>query len=132
MKVEIVTLIIKKEIWFEYYEDTFYNHFFCISFRLNDLVIGVFLGRNMHFSSRNRMSEQPSQDISTQDPQKSYISVAQILGNRQVCFANQKLPKRLPRQRDLADRYIDVINTFIMFMNHRNQSTNIILRNLES
>ena len=92
----------------------------------------MFLGKNMHFSSRNRISNQPLQEIQTLDPQKSYISVAQVLGNRQVCFANQKLPKRLPRQKNLADRYIDVINTFIMFMNHRNQRSNIILRNLES
>ena len=86
----------------------------------------------MHFSSRNRISNQPLQDIQTLDPQKSYISVAQVLGNRQVCFANQKLLKRIPRQKTLADRYIDVINTFIMFLNHRDHNSNVILRDLES
>ena len=84
----------------------------------------------MHFSSRT--SNQKPTEIQNRDPQKSYISVAQILGNRQVCFANQKLPKRIPGQKNLADTYIDVINTFIMFMNHRNQSTNVILENLEN
>ena len=97
---------------------------------MNDLVTAVFLGRNMHFSSRSQSTNQRTTEIENRDPQKTYLSVAKILGNRQVCFANQKLPKRIPRQKNLADKYVDVINTFIMFMNHRNQSSNVILQNL--
>ena len=90
--------------------------------RLNNLINGVFLGRNMVFSSRSS-SQSPNQ-------QNQGIKVAHILNNRQVCFANQKLPRALPSRGNLRDRYLDVINTFIMFMNHKNQNRNVILQGI--
>ena len=90
--------------------------------RLNSLINGVFLGKNMAFSSRS--------SIQSPNQQNQGIKVAHILDNRQVCFANQKLPRALPRRRNLRDRYLDVINTFIMFMNHKNQNRNVILQGI--
>ena len=101
----------------------FVNPYYLTLFsRLHNLINGVFLGRNMVFSSRsnNQSSNQQIQGI----------KVAHILNNRQVCFANQKLPRALPRRGNLRDRYLDVINTFIMFMNHKNQNRNVVLQGI--
>ena len=61
---------------------------------------------------------------------KQYVQIAHILANGQVCIANEKLPRKLPDQMVYAKRFIDVINTYIMFLNHKYQNRDMSFRYL--
>lgn len=50
---------------------------------------------------------------------KVMLNIAHILPNGQVCFANQKLQRTIPMKPEHAEHFVDVINTFIKFMNHK-------------
>ena len=89
----------------------------------------------MHFGKRNIFHQSSSQNINQNhnndgNEQQNTIKVAHILRNRQVCFANQKLPRSLPIEKETADLYLDVINTFIMFLNHNNHNRNVIIQDI--
>jgi len=124
---------------------------------LNNLINAAFLGKNMYFSSVTQI-QSPNQTPSGNgdglsimkrnlgennvrnryhplasefgDNQRQFIQVAHILANGQVCFANEKLPRNLPNNMVYAKRFVDVINTYIMFLNHKNQNRNIAFRYL--
>jgi len=119
---------------------------------VNNLINSAYLGKNMYFSSvtqiqsphQNPMGNLDSISIMKKrnlgineanhrfqqsrpaaefgENQKKFIQVAHILANGQVCFANEKLPRQLPNDMVYARRFVDVINTYIMFLNHKYQS----------
>lgn len=59
---------------------------------------------------------------------KVLLSLANILPNRQVCFANQKLHRTVPVQQEHAEHFVDIINTFIKFMNHKYRGSSVLFR----
>ena len=59
---------------------------------------------------------------------KTLVDIAQILPNRQVCFGNRKLMRSVPENPVYAAHFIDIINTFIKFLNHRYQSGPVLFR----
>ena len=120
-------------------------------YRVNNLINSAFLGKNMHFSSITRIqspnedqmgdlssisimkrqrkeprSQNSNTDISASG--KQYVQIAHLLANGQICFANEKLPRKLPNQIVYARRFIDVINTYIMFLNHKYGNRNMSFR----
>jgi len=124
---------------------------------VNNLINAAYLGKNMYFSSVTRIQSPKGRggdennisimkrrldtrinDGYQQSPrlggpgenQKNFIKVAHILSNGQVCFANEKLPRQLPNDMVYARRFIDIINTYIMFLNHKYQNRNMSFRYL--
>ena len=115
-------------------------------FRLNNLINLAFVGKNMQFGSvtsikspRNlndgsisiyKKSFKPFEIKEEVENDRKVISLAHILPNGQVCVANEKLPQKLPRKIEHAQHFIDVVNSYIMFMNHKNHGAKTIFKYL--
>ena len=59
---------------------------------------------------------------------KILVTVANILPNGQVCFANTKLERTVPENPVHARHFIDIINTYIKFLNHKYQEGTVRFR----
>merc|ERR1719464_713775 len=92
--------------------------------------ISIMKKRNLGINEANHRFQQSRPTAEFGENQKKFIQttttyllqVAHILANGQVCFANEKLPRQLPNDMVYARRFVDVINTYIMFLNHKYQN----------